>query len=61
LNIHRYIHNTCGVNHQMHIMVNNKIKLDIGYGYMRIQVVSSLIYGYKEIIGQHWYKPNFLS
>jgi hypothetical protein len=41
-------------------MVDNKTKLDIGYGYMHIHVIFGFISGYKEIIGQHWYKLNFL-
>jgi hypothetical protein len=35
----------------MHMMVDNKTRLDIGYGYMHIWVVSGFISEYKDIIG----------
>jgi len=35
----------------MHMMIDNKTRLDIGYGYMHIWVVSGFISKYKDIIG----------
>jgi hypothetical protein len=39
------------------MMVDNKTRVDIGYEYMHIWVVSRFISGYKDITGQHWLEP----
>jgi hypothetical protein len=41
----------------MHMMVDNKTRLNIGYGYMHIWVVSGFISNYKDITGQHSLEP----